>query len=153
MGATRTLNPSRLWRSIIRVWVSIHEPRVVKAIYFGVYLLTLTTGVITLIDPPQSIGGVLGSWLTTVWSISLIVGGLGAALSVFPGWWWSERLGSVLALLGLGIYALIVLYLHLSDSGPRLTQLGMILIASCVFLVRMAMIRKYTFEPRRPSNR
>lgn len=149
----RVIRPSRVMRSIIRVWVSIHEPRVVKALYFGVHTLTFLTGLITLIDPPQSIGGVLGSWLTTVWSISLIVGGLGAALSVFPGWWWSERLGSVLALLGLGIYALTVLYLHLSDSGSRLTQIGMILIASFVFLVRMAMIRKYTFEPRCPMNR
>lgn len=134
--------------AIRAAWLRITEPRHLKATYALIYLLVLATGVATLLAPPQSIEGQLGNVLTIIWSVFLIVGGFGGALTVFPGWWWAERLSLILTLAGIGIYAIVVLTLQLISEGSRLTQLGMILLAGSVFAIRWILIRRYSFEPR-----
>jgi len=136
-------------KAVRRVWASISEPRHLKLAYAVVYAITFGTGVVTLLDPPNSIEGVLGAALTVAWSVLLITGGFGGLLTVFPGWWWAERLSIALSLAGLGVYAIVVLSLHLTASGSRLTQLGMIALAATPFAIRWLLIRKYSFEPRR----
>ena len=133
---------------IRRLWAAISEPRHMKIAYAVLYGVTLLTGVATLLVPPTSIAGELGQPLTVAWSVFLMLGGFGGLVTVFPGWWWAERLSIVLVWLGLGIYAMVVTALHFQSSGSRLTQLGMILLASGLGYVRWLMIRKYSFEPR-----
>ena len=135
-------------RAVQVAWQRITEPRHLKAAYAAIYLLVLATGVATLLSPPQSIEGQLGNVLTVIWSVFLIVGGFGGTLTVFPGWWWAERLSLILTLAGIGIYAVVVLSLHIISEGSRLTQLGMILLAGSVFAIRWMLIRRYSFEPR-----
>lgn len=132
-----------------RLWDSISEPRHLKLAYAIVYALVFATGTATLLAPPNSIEGTLGTALTVTWSVLLIVGGIGGLLTVFPGWWWAERLSIALTLAGTGVYGIVVLSLQITQSGSRLTQLGMISIAACVFAIRWLLIRKYSFEPRR----
>ena len=132
-----------------RLWESITEPRHMKVTYAAIYALVLATGIATLLGPPRSIEGELGSVLTVIWSVFLIVGGTAGALTVLPGWWWAERLSLILTMTGITIYGLVVLSLHLTQEGSRLTQLGMILLAMSVFAVRWMLIRHYSFEPRR----
>lgn len=126
----------------------IAEPRHVKVTYALIYTAVVTTGIATLLDPPRSIEGQLGTALTVIWSVFLIIGGTVGALTVLPGWWWAERLGIILTTTGITIYAVVVLSLHIIAEGSRLTQLGMILLASSVFIVRWVLIRHYSFEPR-----
>ncbi|MGF3055600.1 hypothetical protein [Microbacterium sp. YY-01] len=136
-------------RWLQRAWESITEPRHLKVAYLAIYSVVLATGVATLLDPPRSIEGQLGAVLTVVWSVFLIVGGFGGMLTVLPGWWWAERLSIILALGGVTIYGTVVISLHLTAEGSRLTQLGMIALAVSTFVVRWVLIRTYSFEPRR----
>lgn len=133
---------------IRQLWERITEPRHMKAAYAVLYVVTIFTGVATLLLPPTSIAGELGQPLTVMWSVFFLLGGFGGLLTVFPGWWFAERLSIVLVWLGLAIYGLVVLALHFQSSGSRLTQLGMILLAAGLGYVRWLMIRKYSFEPR-----
>lgn len=131
-----------------RAWHAISEPRHLKMAYVVIYGIVLTTGIATLLEPPRSIEGQLGVVLTIIWSVFLIVGGFGGMLTVLPGWWWAERLSIILTFAGIGIYGTVVLSLHLIAEGSRLTQMGMILLATSVFAVRWLLIRRYSFEPR-----
>lgn len=132
-----------------RLWASITEPRHLKVAYFVIYSIALVTGIATLLVPPTSISGELGQPLTIVWAVFLIMGAFGGMLLVFTGWWFAERLCIGLLWAGLAIYFLVVVALHFQSSGSRLTQLGVLLLASAVFYIRWLLIRKYTFEPRR----
>ena len=129
-------------------WESITEPRHLKVTYLVIYLVVVYTGVVTLIAPPRTIEGVLGSLLSLGWSGFLIVGGLGGLMTVLPGWWWAERLSILMASAGIGIYGATVFGLQVTQSGSRLTQLGVIALALSVFVVRWTLIRRYSFEPR-----
>ena len=132
-----------------RAWESITEPRHLKATYFVFYGVALVTGFATLIRPPQSIEGALGSSTTALWAAFVIMGAFGGMLTVFPGWWFAERLSIVMIWLGAGIYFAVVLSLHLAQSGSRLTQMGWIVMGAGLFFVRWIIIRRYSFEPRR----
>ncbi|GGH34269.1 hypothetical protein [Microbacterium album] len=139
------MSPTRVVKFL---WNSITEPRHLKVAYAAIYAVVLGTGMATLLHPPRTIEGELGQLLTVIWSAFLLLGGFGGLLTVFPGWWWAERLSIVLTLTGLGIYALVVVSLHFTSSGSRLTQLGTILLAASPFIIRWVLIRKYSFEPR-----
>ncbi len=129
-------------------WVAVAEPRHLKAAYFVFYTVALITGFVTLLRPPQSIEGAIGSPLTAVWAACVIMGAFGGLLTVFPGWWWAERLSITLIWLGAAIYFAVVLTLDISGTGPRSTQMGWIVLGAGLFYVRWLLIRKYTFEPR-----
>lgn len=130
------------------VWSRIREPRRVKAEFFTIYMVATAVGLVTLAMPPTSIQGVLGVLLTYVWSGALTLGGMLGTAAVFPGWWWLERLGVLSILVGILIYFTVVMSLHFTESGNRLTQAGFILLASTVFILRWQGIWRYTFEPR-----
>lgn len=138
----------RLSRRIRRLWQSVTEPRHMKAAFAVLYVITIGTGVATLLVPPTSIAGQLGAPLTVAWSVFLIMGGFGGLLTVFPGWWWAERLSIILVWTGLAIYGIVIVSLHFTSSGSRLTQLGVLMLSAGVGYVRWLMIRKYSFEPR-----
>lgn len=139
---------ARAWARARRAWESITEPRHLKLTYFCFYGVALLTGFATLLRPPQSIEGALGAPLTAVWAAFVIMGAFGGLLTVFPGWWFAERLSIALIWAGAGIYFNVVLSLQLSQSGSRLPQMGWITMGAGLFLVRWLLIRKYTFEPR-----
>lgn len=139
------MNAGIAW--VRRMWQGVTEPRHLKVFYLGIYMVAFLTGVVTLLWPPNSIEGALGAALTVTWSVFFLAGGMGGMISVLPGWWWAERLSIGLCVTGIGIYGTVVLSLHVTGTGSRLTQLGMIALASGVFLVRWLLIRKFTFEP------
>lgn len=136
-----------------RLWESITEPRHLKVAYFAIYLLTVGVGVVTATNPPQSIEGPLGPILTAIWSGLFTVGGAVGAITVLPGWWWVERLlGLAPILMGLAIYLSVAATLHwhnIDTGSSRLTQIGIILLASAPFTLRGLLIRDYSYEPRR----
>jgi hypothetical protein len=135
-------------RRLRHLWDQVTEPRHLKATYFVLYGVALLTGIATLTRPPQSIEGAIGSQTTAIWASFVIMGAFGGLLTVFPGWWFAERLSIVMLWLGAGIYLGVVIYLHASQNGSRLTQMGFIILGAGLFFVRWLLIRKYTFEPR-----
>lgn len=133
---------------LTRAWRAIAEPRHLKVTYAMFYGIALLTGFATLVRPPQSIEGALGAPLTALWAGFVIMGAFGGLLTVFPGWWWAERISIVMIWTGAAIYFIVVLSLHISQSGSRLTQMGWITLGAGLFFVRWLLIRKYTFQPR-----
>lgn len=134
--------------TVRRLWRAISEPRHLKVTYWAFYAIAFLTGMGTLISPPRYIEGEIGPVLTMLWALFVVIGGIGGALSVLPGWWWAERLSIVLIWVGSAIYIIVVLNPHMAIEGTDPAQLGWITLGSCLFFVRWLLIRKYTFEPR-----
>lgn len=144
---------NRLLGPLRRAWLSITEPRHMKVTYLVIYLLTVCIGIATMLSPPQTIDGLVGPIITTIWASLFILGGVIGAVTVLPGWWWVERLlGIAPVMLGLTIYLTVVIVLHmhgLETGSSRLTQIGIILLAAAPFTIRALVIREYSYEPRR----
>lgn len=136
---------------VTRLWRSITEPRHLKAFYLVVYLITVGIGMVTLVHPPSSIEGQLGTALTLFWAGLLAVGGLGGVATVMPGWWWAERAAVWLILGGAAIYAGIVVVVQATSppGSSRWTQLGFIVLAGGLFILRLMLTRRWDYEPRR----
>lgn len=143
---------ARRHQGIIRVlttlWAMVTEPRHMSVIYGGVYTLVALTGIGTLAVPPQTIASELGPVLSVAWATLFIFGGALGMVTVLPGWWAWERWAILLTLAGIGIYGLVITTLHFTAAGSRLTQMGVLALASSVFVVRWALIRGRTYGPR-----
>lgn len=137
-------------RFLAQAWERVREPRHLKVAYAVFYVVAITLGVIALLAPPQSISGELGPVLTVTWGILALVGGAGGLATVFPGWWFAERLSIVVIWCALGMYLLVVIVLQVSsESGARYAQMTIFVLAAGLFYVRWHEIREYSFEPRR----
>lgn len=133
-----------------QVWHRITEPRHLKAAYAFFYAAVIGLGLIALLAPPQSISGELGPVLTVTWGVLALAGGSGGLVTVFPGWWFAERLSIVIIWCALGMYLLVVVVLQVSsESGARWAQMTLFVLAAGLFYVRWYDIREYSFEPRR----
>ncbi|HXH34318.1 MAG TPA: hypothetical protein VNJ54_07895 [Plantibacter sp.] len=130
------------------LWQRIREPRIIKTMYLTYYVVAVWVGVVTLINPPNSISGEIGGFLTLVWSLFFLIGGAMGVGAVLPGWWWLERLGIFAILTGILIYSGVVLALHFMSEGSRLTQFGVLIFATGTVVPRLPMIWRYSFEPR-----
>lgn len=135
--------------SITAWWLRIKEPRVLRVVFLLGYVVTLLTGVATLVSPPRTIEGELGPILSVSWALFWILGGAAGAATVLPGWWQVERYAVAAALFGVGIYGLVVVVLHATEEGSRLTQFGVLITAFLFYVLRLVLIRGHDFEPRR----
>lgn len=134
-----------------RIWESITEPRHLKTFFFVAYLITIGIGLVTLFNPPSSIEGPLGPILTRFWASLLLLGGAGAAASVFPGWWWVERSSIWFIITGALIYAGIAFAIQVV-AGPessRWTQIGFIGLAAYLLSLRLVLTKDWDYEPRK----
>ena len=130
------------------LWQSISNPRHLSLIYFSAYGIALLTGLVTLAVPPTSIAGELGPVYTIAWSVFFILGGILGLATALQGWWKWERWACWFTLAGIGIYGGVVLTLHFTSVGSRLTQLGVLLLAATLFAVRVTMIWGRSYGPR-----
>ncbi len=130
-------------------WLNlVPEPRYASSVYAVVYGLFVLTGLATLLIPPQTIAGIIGEAGMNLVGWFFLIGGLVGMLAGWREWWELERWGITMMLVGLVSYAYIVLTLHFQSPGSRLTQLGIILIAVCVLVLRVGMIWRYPYKPR-----
>lgn len=130
-------------------WLLLHEPRVITALHLVGYLVLALGGVIALIAPPSSIRAEWGSLLTMMWGSALVAGGAVALVSTPRGIWWGERIGITVLIIGLLMYASIVVFLHLTSPGNRVPQLGVVAYAIVSLLVRWVRIRGVALDPLR----
>ena len=130
-------------------WLIVPEPRELSLAFTALYVLALGTGAATLLFPPVSLSREVGGpqimasvgWLLVIGALLSLVGGAREH-------WKLERIGLWLQSWALVIYAAIVLVLHFSSTGSRLTQLGVICMALVAFLIRYLMIWRFTYRPR-----
>lgn len=137
-------------RALQRAWSRVTEPRHLKVTYALFYCVVIVLGLLALFAPPQSISWELGPVLTVFWGLLAFIGGVGGLVTVFPGWWFVERLSIILVWAALAMYLLIVIVLQAtSDSGSRWPQMTLFALSAGLFYVRWYLIRDHTFEPRR----
>ena len=132
----------------VRLSRRIADPRVERLTFFGVYLLLGQSGVQALVSPPTSIEGAWGGPLTLAWGLFLTLGGALGALSVLPGWNYVERLAVLATFTGALMYGSVVLILHYTSDGQRLSQLGFVAGWLLIFTYRAWTIRRYAIAPK-----
>lgn len=133
----------------LAIWLRIQEPRIITVLHFFIYLCALAAGYFALQSPPRSIEVTAGQGLTFYWSILLLGGGLLGAFTVLPGWWLFERAAAIACFGAAAIYGVNIYSLHSTESGNRLPQLFMVLIAVLHFAARWFRIRRDAFDPER----
>lgn len=114
-----------------RLWLRVREPRVITAISGAYWLIFVCMGVAAFVAPPQSIAAELGPIRTELWASFLLVGGalgfIGCCLLTAVWWRWVEHAGMIAAAGGLALYFTVVMTLHYTQEGSRLTQaLGLV---------------------------
>lgn len=130
-------------------WIHlVPEPRYASAVYTLVYALFVLTGLATLLVAPQTLIGLLGEAGMALVGWFFLLGGIIGMGAGWREWWELERWAIAMMGIGLASYGWIVLQLHFQSTGSRLTQLGIILIAGCVLILRVGMIWRYPYKPR-----
>lgn len=130
-------------------WSLVPGPRGLSLVFTLLYAVAWFTGVITLLVPPVSLSAQVGGpaimasvgWLMAAGALIGMIGGA-------REFWKVERIGLGLMTWGLSIYLVIVLSLHFTTPGSRLTQTGIILMALLSLLIRYLMIWRYAYRPR-----
>lgn len=129
-------------------WPTIPEPRYESITYGVIYSLFSLTGLATISLPPSTIQGVLGSASIQIVGWFFLIGGITGMVTGWLGWWQFERWGIGMMGFGILIYVYIVINLHFTSQGSRLSQLGIMLIAFCTLALRIGKIWRYPFRPR-----
>ena len=132
-----------------RLWLLLHEPRVITATQSVVWMIWAAIGVAAVLAPPMTIAHEIGPTLTGVWGGMMCLGGILGLIGCVPGWWWVERAGIIGAAAGATTYVFVVLNLHATTPGNRLVQAGFILLAIASLIVRWLRISGLQTDPTR----
>lgn len=145
----RTYSSSRLVGWLQTWWLRVPRPRELSVAFTVLYSLAFSTGLVTLLMPPLSLSREVGGPQVMA-SVGVMLS-LGALIAMGGGAreaWQLERIGLWLMSCALSIYAVIVLTLHFTSTGSRLTQLGVVCMALAAFLIRYLMIWRFNYRPR-----
>lgn len=135
---------------IKRLWLKVHQPRVIAATYAALYLTLAWGGTTALIDPPSTIEGTLGVAAMTILALLLVLAGITGAPSALIGAWWLERIAVMSVAFSAGLYGTVVFVRQLADSGNRQLQLSFIVAILLMQLVRWHRIKQRPYDPHRP---
>lgn len=130
-------------------WLRVPQPRDISIAYAIMYAGMLCTGIATLLNPPTTIRAEIGPVLMDCIGWFLVVGALLAMGAGTVKNWLVERVGVVFIIAALACYSVLIFSLHVTESGSRLTQLGVVFFAAIgAFVIRYLLIRGYTYQPR-----
>lgn len=147
MAATRQRrNPVTGW------WEKVPEPASDSVLITIAYCLMCVAGISALIDPPRSVYVAFPSqFLIVYWAALLAVGGFSAAISVLPGAYWLERVGSSALALGLVMYVITTLSFHHPGEDNRIPHMLTIITLLVLVGTRWARIWKDFRDPEKSS--
>ena len=136
-----------------RAYHRLHEPRVISAIYGGVYTIALLVGVYNFFDPPRTIMEAADNPIL----LYAIAGGItaGGALGVYTvaaGVYWLERYATGLLGGGISLYWIISLWLTLFSGGSRWMSLMTTTFAAILVFMRYYWIADRPYNPNRSDN-
>ena len=129
-------------------WVKVPHPRIFSVLFAGVYAVSVLTGLFTLFLPPQTLLGFAGD--ITVVITGLLFTGCGA-IAAYAGTvqsWKLERIAIWGIMLGVFSYLVTVIHYATSNNANWYTLMGIFVFAFLLFIVRLAMIWRYSFNPR-----
>lgn len=136
-----------------RLWLLLHEPRVVTAAQSIVWVFWALIGLAAVLAPPMTIAHEIGPTLTGAWAGMLLIGGVLGFIGCVPGWWWVERSGIIATGTGAATYLFVVVSLHYAAPGNRLVQAGFITAAIASLVVRWLRISGPQLDPLRGMER
>ena len=141
------------WGPIKRAIARLHEPRIISAIYGGVYTIALLVGLNNFFDPPRTIAEAADNPIL----LYAIAGGItaGGALGVYTvaaGVYWLERYATGLLGGGLGLYWIISAWLTIFGGGSRWMSLMTTTFAVILILIRYYWINSRPYNPNRSDN-
>lgn len=141
------------WGPIRRAWYQLHEPRIISAIYGGIYTIALLVGVYNFFDPPRTIAEAADNPIL----LYLIAGGISAGgllgmITVARGVYWVERYAAGLLGGGISLYWIISAWLTLFSGGSRWMSLMTTTFAVILILIRYYWINSRPYNPNRSDN-
>lgn len=136
-----------------RAVMRLHEPRIISAVYGGVYTIALLVGLYNFFDPPRTIMEAADNPIL----LYLIAGGISAGgllgmITVARGLYWVERYAVGLLGGGIGLYWIISVWLTIFSSGSRWMSLMTTTFAVTLILVRYYWIADRPYTPNRSDN-
>lgn len=136
---------------IIQLWKKINEPRVISAVHAVTYLVLLTVGLYSLINPPRSVEGAVGEFAMNLLAGVLAVGGAIGVPTALSGIWWLERTATALVILSSAIYLMIVLALQFTstEGTNRFLQAGYVFAVLALHITRWYRVRQRPYDPER----
>lgn len=142
------------WGPIRRAIARLHEPRIISAIYGGVYTIALLVGVYNFFDPPQTIvNAANNSWLLYATTGAISAGGLLGMVTVARGLYWVERYAAGILAAGLGLYWAVSFWLTLFSGGSRWMSLMTTTFAALLVVLRFYWINDRPYNPIRRTAR
>lgn len=123
------------------VWLTLHEPRAVTALYVAAYGVAVYGGLgVVTVEHGLLPVGVWSARMVAGWA--WIVGGLIAAPMAWRGIWWAERIGIALLLLGFCARVLAVAGMgDAGDAGVTVNALTAWVMLGLVILARGVWVR------------
>ena len=141
------------WGPIRRAIARLHEPRIISAIYGGVYTIALLVGLYNFFDPPRTIAEAADNPIL-LYAIAggITAGGALGMITVARGLYWVERFAAGILGAGLGLYWIISLWLTLFSGGSRWMSLMTTTFAVILILIRYYWINSRPYNPNRSDN-
>ena len=138
---------------IKRAIARLHEPRIISAVYGGVYTIALLVGLYNFFDPPRTIMEAADNpILLYLIAGGISTGGLLGMITVVRGLYWVERFAAGLLGGGLGLYWIISAWLTLFSGGSRWMSLMTTTFAVVLILIRYYWIADRPYNPNRADN-
>ena len=136
-----------------RGYMRLHEPRIVSAIYGGVYTIALLVGLYNFFDPPRTIMEAADNPIL-LYAIAggISAGGLLGMIAIARGLYWVERYAAGALASGLGLYWIISAWLTLFSGGSRWMSLMTTTFAVTLILIRYYWIADRPYNPNRSDN-
>ena len=138
---------------IRRAIARLHEPRIISAIYGGVYTIALLVGLYNFFDPPRTIMEAADNPIL-LYAIAggISTGGLLGMITVARGLYWVERFAAGLLGGGLGLYWIISAWLTIFGGGSRWMSLMTTTFAAILIFMRYYWINDRPYNPNLADN-
>lgn len=129
-------------------WLRVPEPRELSALFTVVYLVSASTGLAALFNPPLTLVTITDRTAVGLIAALLVAGALLAGAGGWREYWRLERIGLFILISAEATYFGLIAYLQIvHGSGARHLQLGTIAIAIGCFVARYLMIKTFTRRP------
>lgn len=123
-----------------RLWAKIALPKIFTLTMVGTYLILLSGWVPGLIDPPNSLEGLIGLASIYIVSALIVIGASTGIPTAVVGQHRVERLSVLAVLAGVLMYVLMIHILHWTGEGNRIPQAQTVLALSPVLVARLVWV-------------
>lgn len=130
--------------ALYRAYMLVAEPRLVRIIFFAIYILFLIAGSFVINQPPENFVEAITPRLVLMFGCFLLLGGVLSAVAVLPGLWWLERCG----LISLGTGMLMYLIIVVTVKGSPVSVCVSIAFV-LFFILRFMETRQFKLAPRK----